>query len=48
MMVAVTEGSDIQVLTDAAASAPVHDEQGPRTVAALLDYFSTPAGGRTQ
>lgn len=45
MIVAVTEGSDIQVLTDVAAGATVHSGQGQRTVAALLDHFSTPARG---
>ena len=43
MAVAVTEGSDIQALTDAAAGAPVHEDQGQRTVAALLAHFSLPA-----
>jgi AcrR family transcriptional regulator len=44
MVVAVTEGSDIQVLTDTAGGAPVCLGQGHRTVAALLDHFSTPMG----
>jgi AcrR family transcriptional regulator len=42
MIVAVTEGSDIQVLTDTAAGAAVHAELGPQSVAALLEHFSTP------
>lgn len=42
MIVAVTEGSDIQALTDAAAGAAVHAELGPRSVAALLEHFSIP------
>jgi AcrR family transcriptional regulator len=44
MVVAVTEGSDIQVLTDGAAGAGPHVDQGPRATAALLDHFSAPAG----
>jgi AcrR family transcriptional regulator len=44
MIVAVTEGSDIQVLTDGAAGAAAHLDQGPRATAALLDHFSGPAG----
>ncbi len=47
MIVAVTEGSDIQVLTDMAAGATVHYSQSQRTVAALLDHFSTSASGGT-
>jgi len=43
MIVAVTEGSDIQTLTDAAAGAGVHARQGQRAVAALLRHFSRPA-----
>ena len=45
MTVAVTEGSDIQALTDAAAGAPVRGGQGPRTVAALVDHYSVPVDG---
>jgi AcrR family transcriptional regulator len=48
MVVAVTEGSDIQVLTDAAAGQPVHNDQGVRTVTALLDHFSTSVGGKAR
>jgi AcrR family transcriptional regulator len=40
MIVAITEGSDIQALTDEAAGAPFNPEQGPRAVAALLHHFS--------
>lgn len=40
MIVAVTEGSDIQVLTDSAAGATVHADLGPRAVMALLRHFS--------
>ncbi|MGO9335753.1 MAG: TetR/AcrR family transcriptional regulator [Acidimicrobiales bacterium] len=40
MIVAVTEGSDIQALTDGAAGAVVHTELGPRAVTALLSHFS--------
>ena len=47
MVVAVTEGSDIQVLTDVAAGATVHPGQGQRMVAALMDHFSTPAARGT-
>ncbi len=43
MIVAVTEGSDIQALTDGAAGADVHPDQGPRAVRALLWHFSVPA-----
>jgi AcrR family transcriptional regulator len=42
MVVAVTEGSDIQVLTDVAAGATVHADLGPRAVMALLRHFSVP------
>ena len=42
MIVAATEGSDIQVLTDTAAGVAAHPEQGPRTVSALLGHFSVP------
>jgi AcrR family transcriptional regulator len=43
MIVAVTEGSDIQTLTDGAAGLAVRPDQGPRAVSALLDHFSVPA-----
>ncbi len=42
MIVAMTEGSDVQVLTDKAAGADVHADLGPRAVAALLRHFSVP------
>lgn len=42
MIVAMSEGSDIQVLTDAAGGAPVHTDLGPRAVMALLEHFSVP------
>jgi AcrR family transcriptional regulator len=42
MIVAVTEGSDIQALTDGAAGAFVHSDLGPRAVTALLQHFSVP------
>jgi AcrR family transcriptional regulator len=42
MIVAVTEGSDIQELTDAAAGTVVPSDLGPRAVTALLLYFSVP------
>ena len=42
MIVAVTEGSDIQALTDAAGGAVVHSDLGPRAVMALLQQFSVP------
>jgi AcrR family transcriptional regulator len=42
MIVAMTEGSDVQVLTDEAAGADVHADLGPRAVAALLRQFSVP------
>jgi AcrR family transcriptional regulator len=42
MIVAVTEGSDIQSLTNGAAGAAVDPRQGPRAVAALLRHFSVP------
>ena len=45
MVVAVTEGSDIQVLTDAAGGVPTHAGEGARTVAALLEHFSAPSAG---
>jgi AcrR family transcriptional regulator len=44
MIVAVSEGSDIQVLTDSAASGIVHGELGSLAVAALLRQLSVPAG----
>jgi AcrR family transcriptional regulator len=44
MIVAVAEGSDIQVLTDRAAGASAHPAQGARAVSALLEHFSKPAG----
>ena len=40
MVVAVTEGSRIQVLTDRAAGAKDHPKRGPRAVTALLWHFS--------
>ena len=43
MIVAVTEGSDIQALTDGAAGVP-RSELGPRAVVALLRQFSVPTG----
>jgi AcrR family transcriptional regulator len=46
MIVAVTEGSDIQVLTDRAAGTTAYPTQGARAVAALLEHFSKPARGR--
>jgi len=42
MIVAVTEGSDIQALTDGAAGSDVHSTLGPRAVLALLQQFSMP------
>jgi AcrR family transcriptional regulator len=42
MIVAITEGSDIQALTDGAAGAVVRSDLGPRAVAALLRQFSVP------
>ncbi len=44
MIVAVSEGSDIQVLTDCAAGRIVHGDLGSVAVAALLRQFSVPAG----
>jgi len=41
MLVAVTEGSDIQVLTDGAAGVAADGELGRRAVTALLRHFST-------
>lgn len=43
MVVAVSEGSDIQVLTDEAAGTTSHRDLGPRAVSALLRQFSQPA-----
>lgn len=43
MIVAVTEGSDIQALTNGAGGALVHSGQGSRAVVALLRHFSVPA-----
>ncbi len=40
MIVAIAEGSDIQVLTDTAAGASTQPDQGVRSVSALLDHFS--------
>jgi hypothetical protein len=42
MIVAVTEGTDIQVLTDEAAGAFVHSDLGRRAVMAFLRQFSVP------
>ncbi len=42
MLVAVTEGSDIQALTDQAAGASVQADLGLRAVSALLWQFSSP------
>jgi AcrR family transcriptional regulator len=42
MIVAVTEGSRIQALTDESAGADVHSDLGPRAVIALLQQFSVP------
>ena len=42
MVVAVTEGADIQLLTDDAAGATTHPGTGPRAVSALLRHFSVP------
>ncbi|MGP0031857.1 MAG: TetR/AcrR family transcriptional regulator [Acidimicrobiales bacterium] len=43
MIVAVGEGSDIQVLTDTAAGAVAHADLGSQAVTALLRHFSVPA-----
>ncbi len=43
MIVAVTEGNDIQALTDAAAGAFAHADLGQQSVVALLLHFSRPA-----
>jgi hypothetical protein len=42
MIVAVSEGSDIQALTDGTAGAVVRSDLGPRAVTALLQHFSVP------
>ena len=42
MIVAVTEGSDIQTLTDEAAGSAPFANLGPRAVTALLWHFSVP------
>jgi AcrR family transcriptional regulator len=42
MIVAVTEGSDMQVLTHRAAGVTAHPAQGARAVTALLEHFSRP------
>jgi AcrR family transcriptional regulator len=42
MIVAVTEGSDVQVLTNRAGGAVVYSHLGPRAVTALLWHFSVP------
>jgi AcrR family transcriptional regulator len=42
MIVAVTEGSRIQALTNRAAGAVVHPHLGPRAVTAMLWHFSVP------
>jgi AcrR family transcriptional regulator len=42
MIVAVTEGSRIQVLTNEAAGADINPHLGPRAVTALLWHFSRP------
>jgi len=44
MIVAITEGTDIQALTDGAAGGVVRSDLGPRAVDALLRQFSVPAG----
>ena len=43
MIVAVTEGSDIQALTNGAGGAVVYSGQGSRAVVALLRHFSVSA-----
>lgn len=43
MIVAVTEGSDIQALTDNAAGAPVQADLGQQAIVALLRSLSRPA-----
>jgi AcrR family transcriptional regulator len=42
MIVAVSEGGDIQALTDGAGGATVHEDLARRAVAALLAHFSAP------
>ena len=42
MIVAVSEGSDIQVLTDGAGGAALRSDLGPRAVTGLLQHFSVP------
>ncbi len=42
MVVAVSEGSDIQALTDGAAGAVARSDLGPRAVTGLLRHFSVP------
>ena len=44
MIVAVTEGNDIQALTNRAGGAVVQSGLGPRAVRALLGHFSVPTG----
>ena len=44
MIVASTEGSDIQALTDAAGGTVVCGELGQQTITGLLRHFSAPAG----
>lgn len=44
MVVAVSEGNDLQVLTDAAGGAAAQAGLGPRAVTGLLAYFSRPLG----
>ena len=44
MIVAITEGSDIQALTNLAGGAMADAGLGPRTVTALLRHFSAPTG----
>lgn len=44
MIVAITEGSDIQSLTNRAGGAMADSSLGPRGVTALLRHFSAPAG----
>ena len=42
MIVAVSEGNDIQALTDTAGGALAHADLGPRAVTGLLSQFSRP------
>jgi AcrR family transcriptional regulator len=44
MVVAATDGSDIQALTDQAGGRVVDAEPGPHAITALLRHFSAPAG----